>query len=258
MKMRVIKYIVFLIIFLIPTIGYCDRSGYSIIARKIAALDSGCDGTQTFVGDPGDTETFEFEEADFCTTEFSEVDPDTIISTYSTTQFKNGSHSAFLGFTGTADQNDNYISINTGGTDGDFTYSFWIWVEDKDDFNTGYIGAVNDGSASCSTPGFYMTNEHYETGLWRLHGIGVLDPLSSDGSSSLPTETWLRIEIDYNQNATTTIEIYNTSEELQDTLSFTANDVAIQYFFFGECVSSETTFSYYIDDVRYKSSGGGF
>lgn len=80
-----------------------------------AAPPAGCGGTQTFVGDPGDTESFEYQADDFCTTEFSVTDNDSIISTYDGTQVKNGSYAASIAFTGSGTENDNFIQANLEG-----------------------------------------------------------------------------------------------------------------------------------------------
>ena len=216
---------------------------------------AGCGGTLTFVGNPGDTETFEFEAGDFCCTEFSETDPDTIISTYNQTQVKNGSYAAQLNFSG-VNQNDNYISVDLGvAGDTDFTIDFWVWVSDVDDnegVNIFYLSDTTAGSCTTCVSLYWL---HAGTGVWQLRIYGDAD---SETSSNLTTEAWYRIEIDFNLSAATTAEIYNSSDVLQGTITATGYGGTVRYPWWGHAASDADATVFYIDDVRYKSGGGGF
>ena len=90
-----------------------------------ASVPAGCGGVLTFVGDPGHTETFEYQAGDFCTTEWTETDNDTIINTYDNTTVKNGTYALSIALTG-ASQDDNYVQadIGAGGRSGDFSFDF--------------------------------------------------------------------------------------------------------------------------------------
>ena len=229
--------------------GSIQDAHKAVIARKNAC------GTQTFVGNPGDTETFEFEADDFCTTEFSWTDIDGVIDTYNTTQVKNGSHSAQLNFSG-INQNDNYISVDLGvAGDSAFTLDFWIWVSDVNDYEGVNIFCASDSTAGACSTAVNLFWLHTGTGTWQLRIYG---DATSDTSSNLSTETWYRIEFEYLQNDTTTAEIYNAAEELQDTITCTAFDDTPRYPWWGHAASDADATVFYIDDVRYKSSGGGF
>jgi len=219
---------------------------------------SNCGGTQTFVGAPGDTETFEYQADDFCCTEFSVTDPDGIISTYDSTQVKNGTYAASFAFTGSGAENDNWIKVDLGSTDSDYSNDFWFWPHKYND-SANYIMAVatsDDDSASASW-GYRLKHVHSGASDWKLQGVG--DGESLDTSIALSAEAWYRIEVDFNQGGITTIEIYNSSDVLQDTLSFTARNIAPRYLFWG-CIlaDGDARSTNYIDDIRFKSGGGGF
>ena len=228
--------------------GSIQDAHKAVIARKNAC------GTQTFVGNPGDTETFEFEADDFCTTEFSWTDIDGVIDTYNTTQVKNGSHSAQLNFSG-INQNDNYISVDLGvAGDTDFTIDFWVWVSDVDDYqgvNMFYLSDTSAGSCTTCTNLYWL---HNAAGEWllRIYGDG-----NSDTSTALVTEAWHRIEVDFNGGTDTTVKIYNAADVLQDTITATGHGGTVRYPWWGHADSDADATVFYIDDVRYKSSGGG-
>ena len=220
-----------------------------------ASVPAGCGGVLTFVGDPGHTETFEYQAGDFCTTEWTETDPDTIISTYDSTEVKNGTYALSIATDG-VNREDNYVQANTGGADGDFSISFWYYAYDVADYNDHVIMASTESATIAEGSGFDIRHIHYDTGNAQFK---VSAGASNDTSSSISTNAWYRIEIDFNQNASSTVEIYNTAEALQDTLTFTAQNKALQYHTFG-CIFSDASAAstQYYDDIKYKSGGGGF
>lgn len=229
-----------------------------VFLDQVSSSSVGCGGTQTFVGNPGDTETFEYQEGDFCCTEFVEEDNDGIISTYDNTQVKNGSYATSFAYTGSGAQGDCNIKVDLGSLDGDFTFDFWFWPHDYNDYNEYYflLAAELDNKAT-SYWGFRLKHKHESTGSWKLEIYGTGSP--DDTSSAYSSEAWYRLEVDFNQNGASTVKIYNASDVLQETCNFTAKDYAIRYIFWGctyDSVHARAT--NYLDDVRYKSSGGGF
>jgi len=226
----------------------------AVIAGKNAAA-VGCGGTQTFVGDPGDTETFEFEAADFCCTEFSEVDIDTIINTYDNTQVKNGSYALSIALTG-ANQDDNYVQADFGSGDADFTVDFWYYLYDAADYNSVYIHTATTTTNPAGGDGWNIRHDHFSTGKAHIYTVSAIN---NDTSIDITTNQWIRLEVDYNKNGASTVKIYDATNTLKDTLNFTAENNDLRYLSFG-CIYSnaDATNTHYYDDVRYKSGGGGF
>lgn len=251
--MKKLLLILILSFFLVPFTTWAINPAF---LGMIGSGSTGCGGTQTFVGNPGDTETFEYQADDFCCTEFSVTDPDGIISTHENAQVKNGSYAASFAFDGNDTRNDNWIKVNLGAGDGDFTNDFWFWPHDYNDAKEYYIFTATevDNSAS-SSRGYRLKHKHNYTGSWELKVIGG----TNDISIGLTSASWHRIEVDYNQNAASTIKIYNASDVLQDTLNFTASNYAPQYLFWG-CIFGDVDAraTNYLDDIRFKSGGGGF
>ena len=225
-----------------------------VVSGSGAEVDSGCGGIQTFVGDPGDTETFEFEAADFCTTEFTETDPETIISTYDNTTVKNGTYALSIALDG-VNREDNYVQADLGAADGDFTIDFWYYLYDDAGYNAVYVWS---GSTTTDYAEGKLQIRHDRNATGKAM-IFVESTVNNDQSIDITTGQWIRIEVDFNQNAASTVKIYDTTDTLKDTLNFTASNEAMRYFSWG-CLYSNAyaTHTYYYDDVRFKSSGGGF
>jgi len=223
-----------------------------------STIDSpaGCGGTSTFVGNPGDTETFEYQAADFCCTEFTEVDGgDHIINTYDTAQVKNGTHALSIALTG-EDQEDNYVQADLGSADDDFVTDFWYYLFDAADYNSTYINSGTLSSDPSDGSGWAIRHDHLQSSSADIY---VATTINNDTSIPLTTNAWYRLEVDYNRNGGSTLKIYNASDVLLDTLDFTAPDGGIRYINFG-CIYSNAnaTNTQYYDDIRYKSSGGAF
>ena len=248
------KYLIPIIVLLCVSIAWAGNLQKKVIARK-NATPPGCGGTQTFVGDPGDTESFEFEAADFCTTEFTETDPETIINTYDATQVKNGSHALSIAVSG-ENQEDNYVQANLGTADADFTMDFWYYLYNRGDWVGHYIASLTTTAPVADAIGVALRHVGADT-VDTIVADGVVD----DTSINLTSPAWYRIEIDYyknNDTAQSTVKIYNTSDALIDTLNFTASNAEVQYFNFGCIFSTANTGTFYYDDVRYQSTAGGF
>ena len=224
----------------------------SALGPMMLLSGGGCGGTLNFV--TGDTESFEFEVGDFCTTQFTETDPDGIINSYDSAQYKNGGHSASFAWTGTG-QDDNFVQANIGAGDDDFTYDFWVKPFDPEGY-TSYLVATATGLSGVNNDvGVQISVLYNGTGVILIRAQGA----NNDTSTSLTPGNWHRVEVDYNRNGVSTVDIYDASNSLIDTLSLTANDFAVQYINFG-CISSDADAdqTIYFDDVRYKAAGGGF
>ena len=244
-------FLIFLVIFVAPL--FC-LGGIQDAHKQVIARINNC-GTQTFVGDPGDTETFEYQENDFCTTEFSYADPDGILSTYDNTQVKNGTYALSIAFDGTANYHDNYFEANLGGTDAAFTVSFWVRVY--------AITGVQDQNLM----GAFTDPNHAGDRAFKLKFSGdgaggitfTIDGSADDTSIALVAPAWYRVEVEFQKAVEKTVEIYNSADALQDTLVWTGENIEPQYLHFGIVISdTEADETTYYDDIRYKSSGGGF
>lgn len=216
----------------------------------------GCGGTSTFVGNPGDTETFEYQAGDFCCTEFSETDPDGIISTYDSSSPLSGTHSATIVFTGAGSQDDNFIQVDLGSGDGDFSFDFLVSLPSVADYQATYfMSATTTTTVSSSSRGFRLRHNHFGAGTCKIAVYAASSP--DDTSINLSTGTKYRVQVDFNQNAASTVKIYNASDTLVDTLNFTALDYAPQYLNWG-CLFSNVNANgtYKFDDSRLKTGGG--
>ena len=247
------KYLIFL---LIPFL--CGFSPHEkVIARKNAIVSYCVDGSGTWVGNPGDTEQFEYQEDDFCTTEFSVADNDGIISTYDVTQYKNGGHSASFAVSGTQTDSDNFVQVDLGAGDGTFTDAFWFWCPDNTvDSELWPFASVTTGAdhTDQGTKGYRLTARHQATGFWKLNADGAAD----DQSVQIPTEEFLLITVDYIQdNAGCTVTIHNEALTLLDTLTFTSPDKAPRYLTFGGFDDEHATDTFYVDDWQINTDGGG-
>jgi len=244
----------FLIFLLCFKVGIAFAGTVQTLDPVIEVEEAPTCGSLTFVGNPGDTETFEYQEGDFCTTEFSETDPATsIISTYDNTQVKNGSYACSFAHDGTGNDG-HFIQVDLGAGDSDFSYDFWFWPHDYDDY-AGYTFHCPSASADMSNKGFVLYHYHFGDGQCKFEAVGG----SSDTSSAYSSEAWYRFEVDFNQNDTCTIEIYNAADEYQETLTFTSWDNQPRYINWGQTVNdSDAQGTNYFDDPRYKSGGGGF
>lgn len=214
---------------------------------------AGCAGILNFV--TGDTETFEYQLTDFCTTQFTETDPDGIISTYDTAKAKNGTHSCSIALTG-INQDDNFIQADLGAADGDFTVDFWYFLFDETGYDGVEISTISAGADPDDGVRVRISHKHYAAGWARIYVASAVD---NDTSGSIATGQWIRIEVDFNKNGASTVEVYDAADSLKDTLNYTAENTSLRYVNFG-CISSDadaTNTSYY-DDVRYKAAGGGF
>ena len=210
----------------------------------------GCGGTLTFVGTPGDTETFEYTEGDFCTTEFSETDPDGVISTYDTTRYHGGGHAVRFNYTG-AGQNDNFIQADLGSGEADFTLTWRVWLPDIRSWANFPAFSFTPAASIAANMGCYISlldSNNDANGKFLLSGT------ATDTSSAVADEAWYKLVLNYTQNGSTTLVIYNAADELQDTLSVTANDQAVRYLNFGCVLDDDQAEDYSIDEIQLNTT----
>lgn len=245
------KLLIAFLLCLLSTPAVSDTSTYLMgAAGKRAAAPEGCGGILTFVGTPGDTETFEYQEGDFCTTEFSETDPDGVISTYDTTRYHGDAHAVRFNYAG-AGQNDNFIQVDIGSGEADFTLTWWVWLPDIRGWANFPSFSFTPATSISANMGCYISlldSNNDANGKIQIYGT------SADASVAVPDEAWYKLILNYTQNGTTTLEIYNTSNTLLDTLSVTATDQAVRYLNFGCILDDAQAEDYSIDDIQINTT----
>lgn len=216
-------------------------------------------GVANLIGAPGSTETFEASAGNFITGQFAETDPQSIINTYSTVQYKNGTHSAYFGFTG-SEAGRNYLRADIGGTDTNFTLSYWLRVGSLPAWNNELIFIMSQNA----TIPYNVADSALLTMIADQDGgtnfkIRLYDSIggsSTLGSNNYAVGTWIRLKYTFISGASSNLKIYNSSDSLQETITITAPTRALQYFYWGEITSIQQVYirSFYIDDVQYDST----
>ena len=210
-------------------------------------------GTFSFVGAPGEMETFENTEGDFCTIEFTEADASGYITTYSATAYHGGAHSAQFANT-EAGTRSHYISVDLGATDTGFTLTFW-WK------------TPNNGTVYSNAAFFALSNSATSTNMGAHNGTILWDGQGTNGKVAWNTEsdtgqvlstntlsynTWYKFVIAFTDGASSTLSIYNAADSLVETLTKTMKTQAPQYmYWFDSTGVGENT---YLDDVQYDST----
>ena len=172
----------------------------------------------------------------------AETDTAGILSRYDSAQKHSGSYSMSVagGVTTAA-----YIRYDMGATKAALSLAFWFYAPScgSNDALTIYTVSVNTGSHGIRLYYQRDASGHYHFGL---RGTTFVY-----GSVDVPTGAWYRVELDYAQNATSTITIYNDGGAQVDTVSVTASDNASQYSYVGKLdTSARTTWTtLYIDDI---------
>lgn len=215
----------------------------------------------SFAGSPGTTETFESGTGAFITgTNFSETDPQSIINTYSTTQYKNGTHSAYFGFTG-AESNFNFIKADAGSGDSGFTLSYWLRIGSLSAWNNEILFSMSQHSTMPYSYGenalATMLSDQNGGTNYKVIVYDYMGGSSVSGTINYPTGTWIKLQYEFRSGGTSDIKIYNSSNVLQETISVSNTpSLAIRYFYWGEVLSANQTAlrPFYIDDVQYNST----
>ena len=211
-------------------------------------------GTFSFVGAPGEMETFENTEGDFCTTEFTKTDASGYITTYSATAYHGGAHSVEFTNTATSATFTHYVRADLGAPDTGFTLTFW-WK------------TPNNGTVYSNARFFALSNSATSTNTFAHNGAVKWDGNGTNGKIAWNAEgdmgevlstntfsynTWYKFVISFTDGASSTLSIYNASDTLVETLTKTMDTQAPQYMYWydSDGVGENT----YLDDVQYDST----
>ncbi len=213
-----------------------------------------------FTGSPGSIETFEAGANAFITPQFSLANPDGIINTNSTAQYHGGAHSAYLGFTG-SQTGLNRIRADLGGTSSGFTLSYWLYVSTTSTYNNESIFMLSNHA---TVPDAYdqnalvtvLTNQ----GVGTSFNVRIYNYVGGSATTGLVTYksgSWIKLEYQYRANGTSTVNVYDSSNILQESLSIGSTpNTGIQYFYWGETsrTAQATIRAFYLDDIQYNST----
>lgn len=211
-------------------------------------------GTFSFVGAPGEVETFENTEGDFCTIEFTETDASGYITTYSTAASHGGTHSAEFANTTTTGAFTHYIRSDIGATDDGYTLTWWF----KTPNNVTVYSNLVIFSASTSTDATDVSSRNLII-AWDGNGPNGLlrfciESISAGDTSATPLSynAWYKFVLRFTNNGMSYLDVYNASNTLVETLEVTAKDKPVRYFYwFDDAALGENT---YLDDVQYDST----
>ena len=152
-----------------------------------------------------------------------------LIAEESTTQFKDTAQSMALTLTNGTDDFQ-YYDMTEGKAA--FSASFWFRTPGVNGTTTSNmtIFTASTGTASMGgTLGMRVYLNHYSTNLVRIVARGT----DFGAYVVVDANAWVRIEIDFVQNAATQVDVYNTVGELIGSADITALDNAPRYLLFG-------------------------
>lgn len=198
----------------------------------------------------GSNEAFESTDDNTCTTDWqAEGDTSNILSASSTNNFHTGSQSLEVAMT--AINQRSYKTADLGATDGTFSVRFYLYTPT----NMATLGSTHMEAMEAAVSGPNSSDR-----LWvRIASTGVYASSQTTSSTiTMAAGAWYRIEVDYIASSTScTIEVWNSSEVSVGSSTFTCRSDALRYFSFGQNNSTTSDYAtYYIDDVKFNSSGG--
>lgn len=126
-----------LVVALLLVYGVADAGMHA--PRRLCGAGGGgltCTGSQTFIrggNSLGDTEYFEMGSGDTCASDWT-ISGSTGINTYSTTQYKDGTHS--LAMTDDTSTTPSYLRADHGSAQTAQYYRFWLYVPDIANYQT--------------------------------------------------------------------------------------------------------------------------
>ena len=250
--MRKIFLTLTLILFMVSQVHAFDPllifSG-SVVAGGETSLP--CTGSNTFIGSPGNWESFEYGADDFCNSDISILDTDGIINTQDSAWAKCGSSSVSIAYT--AMEADNYILVDLGVTpDTAYRVVFYFKISAEiSDWTLVRFFHIGNGPASFD--GANMNLELKRAGYnMRLQAT----PGDVQNGETLSANTVYRIEIDFVKNDTTTITIFDSVDSQVGTdITVTAGDNTGRYMTLGPIYGNNQTQTLYFDAFQYHGSG---
>jgi len=224
----------------------------------VATSEATCCNTLLFGTGGNDQESFECPTADdCCCSDLVVTDPDGIINTYNDSYAAPslGTHCATITISTAGAENDNFIQVDTGTTDTDVTYGIWYYPVSVADYQGVTILSIT-GSSEIDNYCLFIRHLHWSTGSMKFQIQGNGD---NESSSILSTGAWYFLEIEVTRNSTSTVNIYNSSMSLQDTITATAYDTNPRHLNLG-CISSTTVIDHDLiyDGPKWSATGGGF
>lgn len=208
----------------------------------------------------GDNESFESGTLQFCTTDWSYTNADSKLDTYSSTGANCGSTAmAITGNSGNT--GDNVATADYGSAISSGYIRFYLTLPTMDDWDYFYFYKAS----SATTPG--VTDSSLSAVVYSVTGTGLRVQLSIGGVLSTNyfelTEGGgpYRVEINYANNATVTMRMWDTDDTTQLQHNGAANDLTetgaaydtrYHHFYDGYTFAGDATL--YIDDVEHSAS----
>jgi hypothetical protein len=174
---------------------------------------------------------------------WNETDTASLLDDVDSGQAHSGTNSMVVLGNATTEAHQRY---DTGETRTDISISVWIYAPASSGGDDS-PRLVQFGASSTGTYGMWA-GFRKASGAYYFIARGAGDIVA--GSKSITANAWYRLEIDYTQNDTSTVKVYNTAGSLLDTVSITATNNASRYLFLGKIGNSTTTWgSFYFDDL---------
>lgn len=177
-------------------------------------------------------------------TDMTETDASSKLDPAATGKFHSGSKS--LSVTLDADSVVAYVKKDLGAVKSAMSICFWHYADTSSTGDYSLQLAV----VGQSTVGNWCLAGYYSkvgsTYGYKLRGTGY------STVQAVTTGNWYRVEIQYVQNSTTTLKVFDSAgAQVGSDQTCTANNNNSQYLYFGSCVTSGTTRwnTIYIDDI---------
>ena len=252
----------YLVLFLLLAANLANASGVMFCAGGVtAAAGSSCSGDMS----DGDNESFEKGAGQFCTTDWTETDPDGVVSTYDNTNAHTGSYAAkFTADNDDANEPENKLYIDIGGTDTDIYIRFYFWTP-ADVVNYGAIYPLTIGDDVSETNGTVYLQYARNAASYQLKPRSVT--ANPAEYFELAVSTKYRIEMHVITNsASCNVKVFDASGNAVLTsnggadydLGFTSGAANMQYFIFKASTTDSTARTWYIDDVVIDTDGSDY